>query len=72
VFSTKVRAATVDMQLRSKHACPFRGVTLETTVATVQLRVQLWSVNQRAKELEEISIAKIRHQETFSEDIAEE
>jgi hypothetical protein len=46
---------------------PCRGVILKTIDATgVPLRVQLWSVNQRATE------AKIRYQETSSEDTAEE
>jgi hypothetical protein len=51
---------------------PCRGVILKTAGATVQLRVQLWSVKQRATETEELSIAKIRYQKTSSEDIAEE
>jgi hypothetical protein len=38
---------------------------LTTTGATVQLRVQSWSVNQQ------ISIAKIRYKETSSENTAE-
>jgi hypothetical protein len=32
---------------------PCRGVILKTTGATVQLRVQSWSVNQRVTEVEE-------------------
>jgi hypothetical protein len=36
----------------------------------MEMRVQLWSVNQRATEAEE-SIAKIRYQETSSENTAE-
>jgi hypothetical protein len=41
-------------------------------LSAVQSRIQLWSVNQRATEVVEISIAKIRYQETSSEDVAEE
>jgi hypothetical protein len=37
-----------------------------------ELRIQLWRVNQRATEAEEWSTAKIRYQETSSEDTAEE
>jgi hypothetical protein len=51
---------------------PCRGVILKSTGATLQLRVQLGNVNQRATEAKRISIAKIHYEETFSENTAEE
>jgi hypothetical protein len=49
-----------------------RNMTSTLTWLTVELRVQLWSVNQRATVRKNLSIAKIRYQETYSEDTAEE
>jgi hypothetical protein len=56
------RVTSVAMQGRGKHASstielcflrgPCRGIILKTVGATVQLRVQLWSVNQQATEAE--------------------
>jgi hypothetical protein len=57
------------MQRRSKHVSstierlcflrgPCRGVILKTTGATAELRVHLWSVNQRATEAEESSLLR--------------
>jgi hypothetical protein len=43
-----------------------------TNGATVHLSVQLWSVNQRETEADEISIAQIRYHETSNENIAKE
>jgi hypothetical protein len=59
-----VLGAIVAMQRRGKHVSttlevlcflrgPFRCVILKTVGATVQLGVQVWSVNQRATEAEE-------------------
>jgi hypothetical protein len=41
-------------------------------VSAVQLRIQLWSVNQRATDAEESPLLRFVNQETSSEDMAEE
>jgi hypothetical protein len=41
-------------------------------VSAVQLRVQLWSVDQQPTEAEESPLPKIRYQETSSENTAAE
>jgi hypothetical protein len=56
----------------------FRGIRAEelswrqSTLQAVEMRVQLWSVNQRATEAGRISIAKIRYQGTSGDNTANE
>jgi hypothetical protein len=56
----EIHAATVAMQRCGKHACVFcviraeELVTFKTICVTGQLMVQLWSVNQRATEAEDL------------------
>jgi hypothetical protein len=65
-----VRAATVAMQRRGKHVSsiierpcfllyPCRSVILKTIGATVRLRIQLWSVNQMATEVEDSLLIRV-------------
>jgi hypothetical protein len=62
-----VLAATVAIQRRDKHTSstierlcflrdPCRGIILKTVGARVELRVQLWAINQREKEAEDSAL----------------